>query len=228
MIYCQSENCITIDFTQVLTEKSVFDLEAFLVSKNIKGWIEAVPTYTFLSIYFDVQQVDITHPTFLKSMKNWINEFKQQPAKQHYQQQEVKKIPVCYEAKYALDLEWAVEYTGLTKNELISYHCAPTYEVKMLGFIPGFPYLGFVSEEIQLPRLKKARSKVLAGSIGIAAAQTGIYPIDIPGGWRIIGRTPLLMFDKFRKAPFLLSPLDLVEFYPISEIEFEQMNQHLS
>ena len=228
MIYFQSESCITIDLSQVHSEKTIWDLKSFLTSKNIKGWMEAVPTYDSLSIYFDVQQVNVTDEELLNSIKYWINEFKSAPIENNDQERVIVEIPVCYEGVHALDLAWALEYTGLTKDDFIHQHTTPVYQVKMLGFIPGFPYLGFVPDEIQLPRLVQARPKVLAGSVGIAAAQTGIYPIDISGGWKIIGRTPFLIFDKKMKEPFLLSPMDWVKFYPISTSEFDQMNQHSS
>ncbi|RLF64854.1 MAG: allophanate hydrolase, partial [Thermoplasmata archaeon] len=111
-------------------------------------------------------------------------------------------------------------YNGLTEDDVIEIHSKPTYRVYMLGFTPGFAYMGGLDERIAAPRLETPRKKVPAGSVGIAGKQTGIYPIESPGGWRLIGRTPLKLFDPKKDPPTLLLPGDLVKFVPIDKEEF--------
>ncbi|MEM4479759.1 MAG: 5-oxoprolinase subunit PxpB [Candidatus Bathyarchaeia archaeon] len=131
-------------------------------------------------------------------------------------------IPVVYGGVYGPDLKDVAEYHGLTEDQVIEVHSGRFYRVYMIGFVAGFPYLGEVSEEIATPRLETPRPKVPAGSVGIADKQTGIYPCEAPGGWRIIGRTPLKLFDPNWQPPALLRPGDIVKFTPISEEEFKE------
>lgn len=134
----------------------------------------------------------------------------------------VKQIPVCYGGELGPDLEQVADLHGLCGDELIRLHCAPVYQVYMIGFTPGFAYLGGLDERLHTPRRKEPRKRVAAGSIGIADRQTGIYPIESPGGWRLIGRTYLKIFDPERERPFFLEAGDLVRFNRIGEEEFEK------
>ena len=130
------------------------------------------------------------------------------------------KIPVCYSEKYGLDLQDISKATNLPIKEIIKLHTAKKYRVYMIGFLPGFAYMGEVDEQIAMPRKKQPRIDVDAGSVGIAGMQTGIYPLDSPGGWQIIGKTPVKLFDKEKDDPVLLQPGDEIEFYSITEDEF--------
>ena len=129
-------------------------------------------------------------------------------------------IPVCYDEEFALDMNRVLTHTGLSRSEVIGEHCHRDYEVKMIGFTPGFVYLGELSERIKLPRLTNPRSVVPKGSIGIANNRTGIYPIEGPAGWSIIGRTPINLFDKKRSDPFLILPSMELIFEQITKLEF--------
>jgi len=129
----------------------------------------------------------------------------------------VIEIPVCYGAAYGPDLAELAAETGFLEQEVIEIHCSVDYPVYMMGFMPGFPYLGGLDKCIAAPRLSIPRIQVAAGSVGIAGEQTGIYPLTSPGGWRLIGRTPLKLFDKSRQNPFLLKAGDTVRFIPIDE-----------
>lgn len=124
------------------------------------------------------------------------------------------EIPVAYGGEAGPDLDFVAEHNGLSAAEVVAIHSGRDYPVFMMGFTPGFPYLGGLDSRIAAPRLSTPRSRVPGGSVGIAGEQTGVYPVDSPGGWRIIGRTPLMLFDPQREPPFLLAPGDIVRFVP--------------
>jgi KipI family sensor histidine kinase inhibitor len=133
------------------------------------------------------------------------------------------QVPVCYGGEYGPDLEALAAHAGLAAPEAIARHVAGDYRVAMLGFAPGFPYLLGLDHGLAMPRLDTPRTHVAAGSVGIGGAQTGIYPRQGPGGWRIIGRTPLTLFDPARAAPNLLAPGQQVRFVPIDAGEFARL-----
>jgi KipI family sensor histidine kinase inhibitor len=133
------------------------------------------------------------------------------------------EIPVCYGKDFGPDLDSVAGHNGIRPDEVIKLHCSVTYRVFMMGFTPGFAYMGIVDPRIRAPRLKTPRLSVPEGSVGIAEAQTGIYPTSSPGGWRIIGRTPIKVFDPSKVDPFLFAPGDLVTFRPISLEEFHAL-----
>lgn len=132
------------------------------------------------------------------------------------------KVPVCYEAEFALDLDLVAEHCGLKPDKIISRHSAGRYDVRCVGFTPGFPFLGGLPAKLATPRREKPRTLVPAGAVGIGGAQTGIYPLPSPGGWNIIGRTPLRLFDLRRDPAALLRAGDRVRFFSISREDFEK------
>ncbi|MDX1476187.1 MAG: 5-oxoprolinase subunit PxpB [Saprospiraceae bacterium] len=133
------------------------------------------------------------------------------------------RIPVCYHERYAPDLSDVLQHTGLEWEELIALHSGRSYRVYMLGFLPGFTYLGSVDARLVMPRKAQPRTRVPAGSVGIAGEQTGIYPVQAPGGWQLIGRTPVRTFDPESSEPFLIQPGDHVRFEPVAPSEFEAL-----
>lgn len=136
------------------------------------------------------------------------------------------EIPVCYDPSLGPDLLALAEQKDLSVDKIIELHTKTTYTVYMLGFLPGFPYMGTVDDILATPRLKKPRVKIPAGSVGIAGAQTGIYPLDSPGGWNLIGQTPVRMFDAEREMPCYCEPGDRVQFVPVSLEEFHELNHN--
>lgn len=224
-LYFQSESCITVSFNTTNSSEKIYGLKDYILQNPFQGWVECVPTFTTLSIYFDPF---VTSENVFKKIENLVDEYLSSGFQQNSITKKILNIPVCYEGIHAPDLAWAATVTQLKAEEIIRIHTAQEYKVLMLGFVPGFPYMGIVDERIQLPRLSAARGKVPSGSVGIAGAQTGIYPSVIPGGWPVIGRTPLRIFDKESAQPFLLSAGDFVQFYAISEQEFSELNQHPS
>ncbi|SFD23635.1 inhibitor of KinA [Chitinophaga sp. CF118] len=135
----------------------------------------------------------------------------------------ILRIPVCYDPSLALDIQSMAEQKGLSVDRIIELHTQQPYTVYMLGFLPGFPYMGKVDDQLATPRLKKPRLKVPAGSVGIAGSQTGIYSMTSPGGWNIIGQTPIRMFDPHKASPCFCNPGDQVQFTPVSLEAFHKM-----
>lgn len=135
------------------------------------------------------------------------------------------EIPVCYEEQYAPDLKTVSRYTGLASQEIVKRHTQVDYLVNMLGFLPGFLYLTGLSDDLYCPRKKTPAVSIEPGSVGIGGKQTGIYPVSSPGGWQVIGRTPLVMFNPKKDSPAVAKPLDKVRFVPITSREFITANQ---
>lgn len=187
----------------------------------LPGVIEVVPAYTTLTIFFAPESISTTVNPY-HQLKEWISQLHPHSATLQ-DQQEIKEIPVCYEAPYALDLDFVAEANGLSAEEVIRLHTNQDYPVYFLGFSPGFPFLGGMSGQIATPRHPSPRLQIPAGSVGIAGEQTGIYPLTSPGGWQIIGRTPYTLFDPSKQPPTLLQPGDTIRFKAISKEEFEML-----
>lgn len=191
-----------------------------LTELNIEGIIECIPSYTDLMVLYDPLILNYKELLVqLKSAAEKINSVTIPEAREI-------EIPVLYGEKFGEDLEVVKSHTGLSIDDIIKIHSEAKYLVYMLGFTPGFCYLGGMNERIATPRKKTPSQKILAGSVGIAANQTGVYPITSPGGWQIIGRTPLKLFDPDRKNEFLIQAGDYLKFKPINEEEYELLNEN--
>jgi inhibitor of KinA len=137
-------------------------------------------------------------------------------------------VPTCYGGERGPDLDDVARAAGLSPDEVVALHSAATYQVFMLGFTPGFPYLGGMPARLATPRLATPRQRVAAGSVGIGGAQTGIYPVASPGGWRLVGRTPLRLFDPGARSPFLLAPGDRLRFVPVGRAAFDEIARRVA
>ena len=184
-------------------------------SANIAGVRDVVPTYRSVAVYFDPLRTDGD-----QLMERLAHEAEHADAPVATTAPPVR-IPVCYGGEFGPDLASVAAFAGLPEAEVVRLHSAATYRVFMLGFVPGFAYLGLVDGRIAMPRRSTPRVRVPTGSVGIAGIQTGIYPAETPGGWQLIGRTPVKPFDAARRQPFLLKAGDAVHFYPIEPAEFE-------
>jgi inhibitor of KinA len=173
------------------------------------------PTYRSLLIQYDPWECSFEQLLLL------IDECLERPADGGWRKAETVEIPVCYGGTFGPDLDAVAEFHGITPARVVELHAAPVYHVCMIGFAPGFPYLGGLDERLFTPRLAEPRQKVPSGSVGIADRQTGIYPQESPGGWRLIGRTPQRLFDLGRSDPFTLGPGARVRFKPITREAFE-------
>jgi len=180
------------------------------------GQLEVVPAYRSVTVYFDPAMTD------RKSLCAILSRAATGSMNAPHRQSKSVTLPVFYDPSVAPDLETIAAEAKLTIEEVITLHASVTYRVYMLGFAPGFPYLGLVPRRIARPRLPTPRKLVPAGSVGIARHQTGIYPYDSPGGWRIIGRTPIRICDLHGPEPFLLKAGDQVRFVAIDRQEFHE------
>jgi inhibitor of KinA len=200
--------------------KKVLQLFHKLKNSNLPVITDIVPAYSSLAIFYDVIALYQKSTSAFANMKILLTPILEAPDPPSFSTIRQVKIPVCYEKKCAPDLEALAFDKNLSQEEVIQLHEGISYRVYMVGFLPGFAYMGKVDGRIVTPR-KKAPVNVAAGSVGIAGEQTGIYPAASPGGWNIIGRTPIRLFDKEKEEPVLLQPGDQIQFYSITEDEFE-------
>lgn len=215
-----AEQGLTVEFGESIdlrTNELVLSFAAAVERATIPGVREVVPTYRSATIYFNPLLVD--RASLTERVHALLTETMPAPPRPPA----IHRIPVFYGGDAGPDLINVAERASLACAEVIALHASVIYRVYMLGFSPGFPYLGTVPDRIATPRLSTPRKLVAAGSVGIAGAQTGIYPQTNPGGWRIIGRTPVPLFAVTRPQPFLLAPGDLVQFVPIDEEEFRDL-----
>lgn len=190
-----------------------------LQKEQVEGLIEWVPTYTAVTIYYDVYRR--RYEDMVKLLRSLEKKMERMPlpSPRRYE------IPVCYEGEWAPDLADVAAYHDMEPETVVRLHSQSDYLVYMLGFSPGFPYLGGMSHRIATPRLKVPRKTIPAGSVGIAGEQTGIYPSETPGGWRLIGRTPVPLFDVEQTPPAILEAGDILRFVPISGDEYESLQR---
>jgi inhibitor of KinA len=191
-------------------------LSQALRAEPIAGVRDIVPTFRSVAVYFDPLITDAD------ALAGRLKELGRAPVDDRVGSEEQIDIPVCYDPEFGADLEDVARFAGLTSDDVVAIHSRSAYRVFMLGFVPGFAYLGTVDERIAAPRRPSPRLQVPAGSVAIAGRQTGVYPIRTPGGWNIIGRTPLTMVSLERDRPTLLSPGNVVRFHPIDRREFDR------
>jgi KipI family sensor histidine kinase inhibitor len=199
--------------------RQVVDL---LEQANIAGILDWIPTYRSILIKYNPAVIS-NHQLVdqLASLEN-IKDNKELSIPF------VTEIPVIYGGAFGPDLEYVANHNNLSVKEVIQIHSERNYLIYMMGFTPGFPYLGGMSERIATPRLKSPRERIAGGSVGIAGNQTGIYPIDSPGGWQLIGKTPVKLFDPEKEEPFLLRAGDYLRFVPVTEEEYSQIELQIS
>jgi KipI family sensor histidine kinase inhibitor len=194
----------------------VISLGEAIQKAEIQGVEEVVPTYRSLLVRYDSQKTSYERlATRIRNLDKTLKTSSVKPESRKI------SVPVVYGGEYGPDLAHVARFHGLTEEQVIQLHSEREYRVYMIGFVAGFPYLGEVSDRIAMSRLETPRLKVPAGSVGIAEKQTGIYPCDAPGGWQIIGRTSLRLFDPQKQPPALLNPGDMVTFQPITETRYK-------
>lgn len=224
-IFPLGDSALTLDFGNTITEtvnKEVLALFHKLKQDPLPGVIEMVPAYSSLSIFYDPITLRPTIPGKI-SVFEWMkmqlenllnNTILPEPAVARQ-----IKIPVCYDDEFGTDINLVARMKNLSIEDIIQLHTGREYRVFMLGFLPGFPYMGKTDKRIDIPR-KDQPEVVEPGSVGLAGRQTGIYPMSSPGGWQIIGRTALKLFDPEKEDVTYLRPGDIVEFYAISKEEY--------
>lgn len=205
--------------------EQVKNLSNLLEKEPFPGFIESVPSYNSLTVYynpaavyFSIIEKDEKSP--YKIVSALIEDLLERFSTTEKTEERLIKIPVAYGGEFGPDLDYVATYHGLTVDEVIQIHSANDCLVYMIGFAPGFPFLGGMDERIATPRKESPRHAIAPGSVGIAGKQTGVYPLETPGGWQIIGRTPLDLFLPKNTPPTLLQSGDKIRFFPISFEEF--------
>ena len=206
-------NEISVDINKKI-RKMMDDIK----KENIDGIVELVPTYCSLLINYDVLKID--YNTLVEKLKTFLNNDLETAEGEEVT---LVEIPTLYNDEVGPDLSYVAEHNKISKEEVIKIHTGTDYLVYMLGFMPGFTYLGGMSEKIATPRLESPRLQIYPGSVGIAGKQTGMYPSMSPGGWRIIGRTPLKLYNPDSDTPVYISSGDYVRYVSISEEEYNDI-----
>ena len=208
------------DRLDVEVNRRVIHLAAALQQSGLPGVRDVVPSFRSLAIYFDPLSIDRA------ALEAWAAGEVQAPSVGASPAAGSPiRVPVCYGGEHGPDLGDVAAFAEISEADVISLHAGRVYRVFMLGFLPGFAYLGAVDERIAAPRRRSPRVRVPVGSVGIAGVQTGIYPVESPGGWQLIGRTPTRPFDWRRVEPCLFRAGDEVEFYPITEAEWSRIGR---
>ena len=213
------DSSVCVEFGNEISPDINRKIRAFKIAvekSGIPGIVETVPTYRSLLVHYKPEVIGFQAITEkFKSLMGTLDNIEIPPPT-------VIEIPVLYGGEMGPDIENVASHNGKTVEEVIKIHTSQEYLIYMIGFIAGFPYLGGMSKEIATPRLKEPRVKIDGGSVGIAGEQTGIYPLDSPGGWQLIGRTPLKLYDAEREKPVLLEAGQYIIFRSISHKEFDE------
>jgi inhibitor of KinA len=199
--------------------RRVRELAVTLTEHPVEGLVETIPAYRSLLIIYDpliTNNATVTH---------WIEHLHGEIEGIQIPKPKTVEIPVVYGGEHGPDLEWVAQYHRIGPRKVIELHTGTIYQVYMIGFTPGFPYMGELPERLATPRRETPRTAIPEGSVAIAQRQTGIYPVESPGGWHILGRTPMKLFNPLQIPPTLLEMGDLVRFFPIKKREFKQWQQ---
>lgn len=217
-----SDTAICVEFGDEISEAvnaRVYAFGLLLEQTCVSGICETVPTYRSLLIHYDPAQI------LCDSLCALLQKIVKEATDFSFPEQETISVPVLYGGEFGPDLSFVAEYHQMTPEEVIRRHTAPEYLIHMIGFLPGFAYLGGMDPQLATPRLETPRVRIDGGSVGIAGGQTGIYPMDSPGGWRLIGRTPLRLYDPHREKPVLFDAGQRIRFYSITPREFQRLRQ---
>jgi inhibitor of KinA len=212
------DTALCVEFAQCIdreTNRRVHGLLHGLKARDLAGVVAMIPAYGSLLVQYD--PFECSFERLLVSIEECLEE----PVEMEFDAREPLDVPVSYGGEFGPDLEEVALLHQMTPERVVALHSSPVYDVYMIGFTPGFPYLGGLDERLITPRKKVPRKRVPGGSVGIADRQTGIYPIESPGGWQLIGRTPIKLFDPIGVEPFYLKPGDRLRFRPITKEEFD-------
>lgn len=219
------DSALNLEFAKVITPETSTSIRVAaqnLTADPIEGIVELVPTFCSLMVYYDPMIIGFDAlSSRLKSKLHDVDEVDLRIRK-------IIEIPVCYGGEFGPDMATVCAYTNLSEEEVIRIHSGEDYLIDMLGFLPGFAYLGGLDIRLHTPRLAEPRTRIEAGSVGIGGTQTGIYPLPSPGGWQIIGRSPLRPYDPDRKNPILYSAGEYIRFVPVSMEEYVRIETQLN
>ena len=223
-ILTAGDSALLIEFEQKIAPEINAQITAFvhlLKGQHIEGVTDLIPAFASLLINYDPRVIGY------KDLKARIEELLKIEVSEEAGDARVFEIPVCYGGEYGPDIANIAENAGLSEQEVIDIHCSKDYLIYMLGFLPGFVYLGGLDERIHTPRLANPRISIPAGSVGIAASQTGIYPLNSPGGWQLLGMTPVKTYDPERETPILVEAGDYIRCVPVTEEEFLKIKKQV-
>ena len=227
-ILTSGDQAVTVEFGSSIDpaiNDRVYAFADALAATAPEWLVEIVPTYRSALVQYD--PFAVSHGEVVTALRE-IADKATEPGAGTTRASQVFELPVAYGGENGPDLENVAEHTGLPVEEVIAIHSSTAYRVYMIGFAPGFPYLGGMDARIACPRLKTPRTRVPAGSVGIAESQTGVYPNASPGGWQLIGRTPVKLFDAAQDPPSALLPGHFVRFIPVSEQEFAEIKSQVA
>jgi inhibitor of KinA len=215
------ESVLVVEFEERIDQ--AVNSRAVLLADRVRasavaGVRDIVPTFRSVAVYFDPLQTD--YDALVSRLEADVAALAAPARDADHAVADPIRVPVCYGGEFGPDLAEVAAFGGVTESEATRLHATPVYRVFMLGFLPGFAYMGTVDPRIAAPRRSNPRTRVPAGSVAIAGPQTGIYPCESPGGWQLIGRTTLRLFDPSREEPSTFAAGDLVQFYPVSPVEF--------
>jgi inhibitor of KinA len=196
----------------------VLSAAATIEGAKLPGVVDVTSSYESVAVFFDLPQVE---PDIEDKIRALIASAGVRVSGKKRRVQ----IPVCYDEEFALDLDRVANHTSLTPDAIVTLHSSAEYTVACIGFMPGFPFLAGLPQQLRVPRLESPRTKVSAGSVAIANAQAGVYPLESPGGWNVLGRTPLQLFRVNENPPTLLRPGDCVQFRRITRAQFDVFEQ---
>ncbi len=221
-----NEQSILLYFKEEISEQNYKDVDTttqYILSKNISAIRDVVPSYRAIMINFDNKQLN--YEQLITQLE--LDDIELSTSNKN-DDKKVIHIPVLYNLEVGPDLEEVAKHNNLSIDEVIKIHTDNEYLIYMLGFMPGFPFLGGLDKRLHTPRRSEPRVKINAGSVGIANNQTGLYPSDSPGGWQIIGRTPLKVFDQYSNPMTLYEAGDYIKFYAIDESTFKELETEIA
>lgn len=214
-----NESAVLVEFGKIINEEIHRKVKMFceyLDEHPFNGMIEYIPAFSSVAVIYDPMKIKY------ERIYSLLSEILCNLNPSFGKQKNIVRIPVCYGGKFGPDIEYVAEYNKISVEEVIKIHSSAEYLVYMIGFAPGFPYLGGMSDKIATPRRKSPRTAIPKGSVAIGGMQTGVYPISSPGGWQIIGSTPEELFRPKEYPPTLIKSGDIVRFYQISYEEYER------
>lgn len=217
------DKAILVEWPHEITEEILYDILDYKrkIQEHYKNFRDIVTTYNSLTVHLD-ESIDLFDNQIDVLKKIYNLKIKKTNSKNY-----IWHIPICYDITLAPDLNALLKYKNISLDRLITLHTEPLYTIYFLGFLPGFPYLGGLQESLFMPRKTTPELNVVKGSVGIGGKQTGIYTVDSPGGWHIIGKTPITLFDVSKALPSFLKAGDKIKFYAISKIEYEAISKEM-
>lgn len=219
-ILTEGDTSILIAFRQEISPEvnaKIASTVKLLHQQNTPGIVDIIPAFASLLINYNPQVISY------RELRKRLEALLKMDMDTESSAKRVYEIPVCYGGEFGPDLQNIADHAGISEEEVIRLHSAPDYLIYMLGFLPGFCYLGGLDERIHTPRLANPRKAIPAGSVGIGGSQTGIYPMESPGGWQLMGKTPVRTYDPEREVPILVNAGEYIHFYPIDRDEFDRI-----